>query len=161
MTLAQPPSDSPRPYRRRGLLAALGFAASALFVAALALDRGLRGLGIAMHLWADAAWSVAVATVAAYFAARLFWRVGLTSLAHYMIGGFALMTPLTIASFLGPYLVDATLIRTNWIAAPQTLGHQILLTTLVRLIRAALLVPVFLLAFYWFYHVHLRMAPER
>ena len=48
-----------------------------------------------------------------------------------------------------------------WLGQDVSDDHAIALTVYLRLGRAAVLVPIYLMAFYWYYHIHLWMAPKR
>lgn len=148
------------PFRWSGFITALCFAGCVQFVAAVGIDAILRGFGIALHPWCDAACSVAVAATASFFVARLFWRLGLVTLGQYMVGAFCLICPITVVLFLMLYMQDRALFQAAALD-PDVAWHQAIgLSAYVRLIRATVLAPVFLAAFYWFYHVALGMAPR-
>lgn len=155
--LLRPP---PRPFTWAGFVMALAVAGLAQFAVALGLDAALRQAGLALHPWRDAAWSVLVGGISSFFIAPVFWRMGLVNLPQYLIGAFAVMAPITVLSFVLLASVDRGLIAAPW-AAAHLPGHAIALTAYVRLIRAVVLVPVWLGAFYWVYHVRLNMAPRR
>lgn len=155
-----PPDTDLRPYEHRGYVAALLFAGGVLFVFGLIFDAVLRGFGIGVAPWFEAFWSALVGVTVSYFVARLFWRMGLVTLPQYLVGAFAIMAPIALLSFLPVIRLFGSTIEMPWLEADVSQHHAIALTVYVRLARAVILVPIYLTAFYWFYHIHLRMRPE-
>lgn len=151
----------PRPFTQRGYITALVFAGICLFVFGLAFDAVLRAFGIGVAPWFEAFWSAVVGVIVSYPVARVFWRMGLVTYPQYLIGAFTIMAPIALLSFLPVMLLYGTTIEMPWAGVIIPQEQAIALTIYVRLARAVLLVPVFLAAFTWFYHVHLRMEPKR
>jgi len=150
-----------RPYTRRGFVLALLFAGGVLFFVGLVLDVALRLGGIGVSVWIEAFWSATLGTICSYFIAPMFWRMGLVTLPQYMVGAFAVMSPIAILSFIPLSQLIGPQVEMPWLDPDAPADHAIALTIYLRLARAAVLVPIYLVAFYWFYHVHLGMAPRQ
>lgn len=155
------PQRPKHPFGMRGYIAALSFAGVVLFIFGLALDALLRLMGIGVVLGIEAFWSAFLGTVCSFFIARLFWRMGLVTLPQYMVGAFAVMTPIAIISFVPLSQLIGAQVDMPWLGQDVSDDHAIALTVYLRLGRAAVLVPIYLMAFYWYYHIHLWMAPKR
>lgn len=149
-----------RAFTWRGYTSALAFAAVVLFVVGVALDAMLRATGIGISIWFDAFWSAVVGFGASFFVARMFWRLGLKTLPQYMIGAFAVMAPISILSFIPLTQIFGAAITVPWITDDASPHHAVAMTVYIRFARAVILVPIFLAAFYWFYHIRLRMEPD-
>lgn len=145
----------------RGYVSALCFAGLVLFLIGLGFDSVLRAFGIGIAPWFEAFWSAFVGVVVSFFVARLFWRMGLVTFPQYMLGAFTIMAPIAILSFIPVAQLFGNTIALPWLSETASDHHAIALTIYIRLARAVILVPVFLGAFTWFYHVHLGMEPEK
>lgn len=138
---------------------ALGLTAAVQLAAALAIDTALRACGVDLHPWRDAVGTVLCALPLTICVPLVSWRMGLITLRQYLAGGFAITAPVLTLVFVMLIAADHALIAPAWLPR-QEIPPDIARTAYFRLIRAAVLVPIWLTAFHWAYHIHLQMIPQ-
>ena len=154
------PHAGAAPFTWGSFLLALGAAGLACLAFGLVMDNALRQFGVGVSPWADAAWDASLATLCSLPLALAFWRVGLVTLPHYLMGAAVLLGPLTIASAAALALFRDVAIPVPGIEGGGDDMRIYAATIYVRLVRGCLFAGVFLITFYLVYHRWLGRAPR-
>lgn len=144
----------PAPYVTSMMMASVS-----IILFGLLIDTGLIHFGVGIHPWAEATISGTLGFVFATPGVLIAWRLGLVTLLHYMLGTMVLFLPATLMSQVvyGPISL--------YITPPESMAEQhggapIIYSNFIRLMRAVVLTPVFMLTFWLFYHCIFRLRPR-
>lgn len=137
-------------------LASICFGSAAVVGSGLAIDLVLAGNGIAIHVGFEAMLSAFFGLVFMTPGVLIVWRLGLVTLGQYLLGVVILFLPITLLTLLVYPIFDV------WIVPPKgSTAETILFSSFVRLLRAAALAPIAILAFWLAYHVLFRADPRK
>ena len=140
------------PFRWDIFVLSLAISGFATFIAALVMDNTLIQFYLIISPWRDAMWSAIFATICSFFVAPIIWKIGLVTFPQYLLAAMAVFVPLTVLSTLlmGLHYDIIISISKDIVDLPE--NQKWVLTAYIRLARSAVLIPVYLLVFWYVFH---------
>jgi hypothetical protein len=122
------------------------------FVFAVFLDNALRTIGIDIHPWKEALTAALGGVFFLTTCAPLAWRLGLITLPQYFLAAVWLFMPATIIWLAVGNLFTPIAIDMAQYPADLPDNKVWAISTYIRIVRSAIISPVYILSFWFFYH---------